>query len=97
MALDELRRPLFQPGRIVVTPGAFAALAVAHADPALALWRHLTGDWGTLEDEDWKANNYALTHAGRLLSAYRLSTGVTLWIVTEADRARTTLLLPDEY
>jgi hypothetical protein len=97
MALDELRRPLFGLGQIVVTPGAVAALAVAHADPAVYLSRHRTGDWGTLEDDDWKTNNYALTHAGRLLSAYRLSTGTTLWIVTEADRATTTLLLPDEY
>ena len=58
--------------------------------------RHQAGDWGDLGEEDWKENDTAV-HAGlRLLSSYRSTGGVTFWIITEADRSVTTLLLPDD-
>ena len=63
--------------------------------------RHFLGDWGVVDAEDQDANNEALKDGSRLLSAYILSTGVKIWIITEAEdhgnREATTALLPDEY
>ena len=61
------------------------------------LTRHASGDWGTLSEDDRNENDFAVTRQLQLLSAYGLSTGVTLWIITEADRSATTLLLPEDY
>ena len=60
--------------------------------------RHVTGDWGELSEEDRRENELSVKEGFRILSAYKLPrTGVKLWIITEADRSATTLLLPDEY
>lgn len=59
--------------------------------------RHSTGDWGDVEREDWAANDDALVNGGRLFSAYQLTATARVWIITEADRSATTVLLPDEY
>jgi hypothetical protein len=59
--------------------------------------RHLDGDWGEVSQEDREINNAALQNGGRLLSAYRIGSGVKLWVITEEDRSVTTVLLPDEY
>jgi len=59
--------------------------------------RHSAGDWGDVSADDWKANDYAITSGERLFSAYELGAGKRLWIITEADRSSTTVLLPDEY
>jgi hypothetical protein len=85
---------LFSLGRIVATPGALAALQDAHQAAQEFLSRHARGDWGDLTEEDQKENDFSVFRSLRLLSAYHLSTGVTLWIITEADRSATTLLLP---
>ncbi|HWG33965.1 MAG TPA: hypothetical protein VN650_07335 [Gemmatimonadaceae bacterium] len=61
------------------------------------LRRHVAGDWGDVGAEDWKANDEALVTGERLLSAYVVRLGERLWIITEADRSLTTVLLPDEY
>lgn len=87
----------FPPGQIVATPGALAALAEAEQTPLEFLRRHLAGEWGEVCAEDAAENELALQAGLRLLSAYRTSQGVKLWIITEADRSVTTLLLPDEY
>ncbi|MGI2025264.1 hypothetical protein [Shewanella glacialipiscicola] len=75
-------------------------LVVNGHDNGLALaslfYRHAIGDWGDLEDEDYQLNNDMLIKGGRILSAYQLD-GVRIWIITEADRTRTTALLPSEY
>ncbi|MCS6097679.1 hypothetical protein G3488_17320 [Shewanella baltica] len=63
---------------------------------ASLFYRHAIGDWGDLEDEDYQLNNEMLIKGGRILSAYQFE-GVEIWIITEADRARTTALLPSEY
>lgn len=89
-----IRFPL---GRLLATPGALAALAVVESSGAEYLVRHVAGDWGDLDAEDRAANDRALLDGTRLLSAYRLSSGQKLWIITEADRSATTLLLPSEY
>jgi hypothetical protein len=89
--------PKFAPGRLLATPGALRAIDEARDSTLHLLSRHIGGDWGDVDDEDKAANDFDLAHGGRLLSAYTLSTGVKVWIITEADRSATTILLPEEY
>jgi hypothetical protein len=89
--------PRFPLGQIVATPGALDALAEAGERPATLLKRHLNGDWGEVDEHDRHENDRSLADGCRLLSAYTLATGMKLWIITEADRSSTTLLLPSEY
>jgi hypothetical protein len=84
----------FEPGAFVCTPGALEMLS--HRDLQELLRRHLSGDWGDLGTSDRKANDYALEHGERLMSAYETPWG-RIWIITEADRASTCVLLPGEY
>ena len=81
----------------MATPGAWQALAEAGQDAMPLVARHQAGDWGQLDEHDVRENEYALQHGFRLLSAYTLNTGVCLWLITEADRSATTILLPQEY
>jgi hypothetical protein len=87
----------FPLGEIVATPGALQALARAEHAPEELLERHRRCDWGEVDVEDRATNDYAVGHGQRLLSSYRLASGARLWIITEADRSVTTLLLPSEY
>lgn len=89
--------PLFPLGRLVATPAALTALVVAKVSPWALLARHAHADWGDLDEHDRAANDLALTAGTRLLSAYRLPDRTTVWVITEADRSATTLLLPDDY
>jgi len=82
-------------GQTVITWGALAALT--NEDVLCGLRRHQLGDWGELCEEDRQANDDALRHGARLLSAYRSSQGEKFWIITEWDRSATTVLLPEEY
>jgi hypothetical protein len=91
------KQPAFEPGQIVATPGALAALKKAGQQPGEFLTRHINRDWGDLDEEDRKENEYSLERGFRLLSAYKTNAGDRLWIITEADRSVTTLLLPEEY
>ena len=88
---------LFSLGQIVATPSALAALEQAGHGAHEFLRRHVSGDWGELDADDRRENDLSLRAGFRLLSAYPLSTGEKLWIITEADRSATTLLLPSEY
>lgn len=90
---------LFPVGRLLGTPGSEAALKEAGVPLTDLLIRHLTGDWGDLDEEDRKANDEAVASGeDRIFSAYTLqSTNQTIWIITEADRSATTALLPEEY
>ena len=90
----KVRFPL---GDIVATPGALDALREAQQEPLELLRRHQGGDWGDLDEADKAENEFSLTHDLRLLSAYTLPTQVKIWVITEADRSVTTLLLPQEY
>ena len=65
--------------------------------PPDLLYRHVTGDWGDLCEEDKQENEFSVKNASRILSAYTLRTGVKVWVITEADRSATTILLPEEY
>lgn len=89
--------PLFPLGHLLITPGA-QTLLKAMALPSLTfLNRHCYGDWGDISADDFQANQNALIEGSRLLSAYDLGDEHRLWIITEADRSTTTLLLPEEY
>jgi len=89
--------PLFPAGQIVATPGALALLEQAKKSPLEYLSRHLRGDWGELCPEDKTENELSLKHGYRLMSNYQVTDREKLWIITEADRSVTTLLLPTEY
>jgi hypothetical protein len=87
----------FPPGRIVATPGALAAFEEAGEEPVTYLARHLVGDWGEVCEEDAKENDFSVENGLRILSAYRLKDGTKIWVLTEADRSSTCILLPSEY
>jgi len=90
--------PPFALGQTVSTPGALDALTAAGVPARDLLDRHCTGDWGDLCDDDKQENDLSVQQGFRILSAYSLPrTGVKVWIITEADRSVTTILLPDEY
>ncbi|PXW26433.1 SH3 domain-containing protein [Paraburkholderia caballeronis] len=89
--------PRFPMGRPVITPGAQAALDAVGLSAVVLLARHIHGDWGDLSPEDLAANELALLTGKRLLSSYALPDGKKIWLITEADRSTTTILLPSEY
>jgi len=95
--MDQSESPLFNLGQIAITPAAFRSIQEA-GDTALPfLHRHVCGDWGDLDREDRCENDISVQNGFRILSAYHTSRGVKLWIITEADRSSTTILLPEEY
>ena len=67
------------------------------ANPTALLSRHSRGDWGDVDPEDRTANDTCLRTGGRILSSYRLDTETKVWVITEADRSSTCILLPEEY
>ena len=88
----------FALGQTYITPGAEEALMIAGQTAIEFLRRHMSCDWGSeLSDEDVQENEVSLKEGFRLLSAYRTGKGQKLWIITEADRSATTVLLPSEY
>ena len=89
-----IRFPL---GQVVATPGALSVLEKAEQHPAEFLDRHVNGDWGEVPEADKQENERSVEQGFRILSAYTTSAGDTIWILTEADRSATTILLPEEY
>lgn len=89
--------PQFKTGPVVYTPGAKAAIDSVPDHLSAYLWRHTTGDWGDLCNVDKKENDYAVERHLRIFSVYVLSDATKIWIITEADRSSTTVLLPSEY
>jgi hypothetical protein len=85
----------FQLGQIVATPNALNHLT--QDDIRSGIIRHQSGDWGDLDADDRKENDLALERGTRLLSVYHASNGVTFWIITEADKSSTTVLMPEDY
>ena len=88
---------LFTLGQVVATPGALDLLDRSATNAHDLLQRHQSGDWGSVPPEDAEQNQKAIATDCRILSSYWLSATERLWIITEADRSVTTLLLPDEY
>ncbi|MGH9683003.1 MAG: hypothetical protein ACRD4S_05270 [Candidatus Acidiferrales bacterium] len=94
---ERTRTALFDLGQLVATPGALAALEKAGESAQEFLSRHQRGDWGDLCDEDRQENQFSLERGFRILSEYHTSAGEALYVITEADRSVTTVLLPCEY
>lgn len=97
LVIRPLRFPL---GRVYSSRGVADLAANEGYDPLLHLTRHIEGDWGALCEEDLERNDLALSEGGRLFSSYNLDPGFSakkVWIITEADRSATTILLPSEY
>jgi hypothetical protein len=85
----------FQTGQLVITP---TALETVPADEILtALDRHIRADWGDVTPADRDENNFSLQEGFRILSAYHTAIGEKFWLITEADRSVTTVLLPSDY
>jgi len=89
--------PLFELGKIVATPGCIEALSKRRVSAVDLLHRHVTGDWGECCIEDARTNDEAVKEGFRVFSVYQLSDEVKVWVITEADRSSTCLLLPSEY
>ncbi len=89
--------PRFAMGRLLITPGAVDVLQEAEELPSTFLRRHVSGDWGNLSQDDRKMNDEALFNCSRIFSSYETSRKEVIWIITEADRSVTTILLPNEY
>lgn len=87
---------LFCLGQIVATPAALSLLEQLERTPTEFLRRHHSGDWGDLCQEDREANDAAVKHGDRIFSAYKID-DAKIWIITEADRSSTCILLPEEY
>ena len=92
-----MTEPRFDLGRVVATPGALEVLRDAGQIPDEFLRRHVAGDWGDVDAHDRRENEFSVENGFRILSAYQTDRGVRLWIITEADRSSTCVLLPEEY
>lgn len=92
---QSIQSPKFKLGQTVATPALLAV--VDQADIAAALSRHERGDWGQVSVDDRQQNELALSEEARLLSVYTSAKGVTFWVMTEADRSSTCVLLPSDY
>ena len=86
---------LFRLGRLVATPNALES--IPPGDVSKAISRHQAGDWGDVPEDDRIANDHALAQGGRLFSVYHSADGVRFYLITEADRSVTTVLLPSDY
>jgi hypothetical protein len=82
-------------GRTVITAAAHAELD--EDDVLHAMARHMSGDWGDVCPEDREANEMAVREGRRLVSVYKDRKGTTFWVITEADRSATTVLMPEDY
>ena len=91
------RTGLFELGELAATPNAMAAIITAGKKPNDFLVRHVAGDWSEMAEEDRATNSNAVLRGGRIFSSYAVSRDVRIWVITEADRSVTSILLPSEY
>jgi hypothetical protein len=89
-----LRFPL---GCLLITPGAADAIAESGQSPQEFISRHARLEQGQLSDEDFCENLFSASRQLRVFSAFRTANGMKIWVITEADRSATTILLPSEY
>jgi hypothetical protein len=87
---------VFELGAVVGTPAALNTLGWANVAPSELVGRHASGDWGDLCEHDRCENERSLQHGWRVMSSYPVGGG-RVWVITEADRSVTTILLPEEY
>lgn len=94
-AFMRIQQSKFPLGRTLITPGAQEAL---HPEDVMkSISRHVSGDWGDCGPEDWQENELSLHERLRLFSVYHDRNNTKFWVITEADRSATTVLLPSEY
>ena len=86
----------FELGALTATAGAAQVAGAAGVRLVELVLRHLGGDWGEIDQQDKTANNFAVGSGGRIVSSYHLDGG-DVWVITEADRTATTVLLASEY
>lgn len=91
-----MAKALFPLGSLYITPGALAACASFPMPPVVLLTRHAAGDWSEMSEEDQQANRRALEGGSRVFSGYRVGED-RFFVITEADRSSTTILLAEEY
>lgn len=99
LKLETLNNPaiLFALGQVYLTVGAQEALDESNQLPNEFLEMHQKGNWGIVGKDDWQENDFSVKNGFRILSAYKTVRGIKLWLITEADRSTTTILLPEEY
>ena len=90
------KSPLFALGCVVITPALLELFQAEMIEPTIFLTRHQSGDFGNLCASDIDANQHAIHHRARIVSCYHLRK-TKFWIITEADRSSTTMLMPAEY
>jgi hypothetical protein len=90
-----MARYKFPLGQLVATPGALDVITFEQVHDLIE--RHRTGDWGDVTEHDWLANDRALVEGSRIFSSFKISKYVRIWVITEANRSATTILLPCEY
>lgn len=96
MATSETQK-LFPLGAVVATPGVLRLLREHGITPLQLLLRHCSGDWSDMDADDQQANAIAIKAGSRLFASYDVTEHDRIWLITEADRSSTTLLLPSEY
>lgn len=97
---DQIPMPLFSTGQVVATPGALSLLLSVGVNPIDLITRHVFGDWSDLPPEDQAQNCLAVARGGRVFTSFSVGSGADMkkvWVITEADRRSTCLLLPQEY
>ena len=90
-------RKTFSLGQTVMTRGIAELVNSGQLNPLIYLRRHAQGDWGDLSHDDKASNNQALKTGDRLLSCFKVTDSLKIYIITEWDRSATTVLLPSEY
>jgi hypothetical protein len=93
---EEGGTPRFTLGRTLATRGALEVMRLLGINSSKLLDRHITGDWGDLDDADKQQNELSVNERFRILSAYKVGKNENLWVITEADSSVTTILLPSE-
>jgi hypothetical protein len=93
MPSQQQQQPRFPLGKITVTPHAVEAFFAAHQTPHEFMDRHRAGDWGEISQYEKEQNERGLKEELRIISVYRLKTGVRIWILTNANRTATSILL----
>ncbi|CAG4897055.1 hypothetical protein [Paraburkholderia gardini] len=89
-------KPLFRPGRLLITPEAQAKLQTSQIPVISVMLRHIAGDWGCVSDEDRRENDLSIKAGLRLISLYPLPDGARILVITEWNRSQTTIELLEE-
>jgi len=88
-------KTLFNLGRVNITASVSAAMS--YSTVISALEQFASGNWGDICLDDWNRNGYAISNGGRIIGVYHDEKGKRFWVITEADRSLTTVLLPEDF